>query len=118
MCAIFLVLCHTHVHATLFGPQEIHGKKLHVEDAVRGGIMNQDSSRFNRDGGGFRDGGFRGRPSRGGPLRGGRGGPPMRGGRGGFPPRDGPPRGGSSYGGRGGSFSRGGRGGGLMSRFE
>ena len=96
MCAIFLMLCHTHVHAIIFGPQEIHGKKLHVEDAVRGGIMNQDSSRFNRDGGGFRDGG----------------------GRGGFPPRDGPPRGGSSYGGRGGSFSRGGRGGGLMSRYE
>lgn len=99
--------------------KEIHGKKLHVEDAVRGGILNNshDSNRFGRDGGGFRDDGFRGRP-RGGP-RGGRGGPPPRGGgRGGFPPRDGPPRGGG-YGGRGEGFSRGGRGrGGMMSRFD
>ncbi|KAL8598898.1 hypothetical protein ACOMHN_015477 [Nucella lapillus] len=92
--------------------KEIHGKKLHVEDAVRGGILNNShdsSSRFNRDDG------FRGRP-RGGPPRGGRGGPPMRGGgRGGFPPRDGPPRGGG-YGGRGDGFSRGR--GGMMSRFD
>ncbi|XP_076453797.1 uncharacterized protein LOC143288971 isoform X3 [Babylonia areolata] len=93
--------------------KEIHGKKLHVEDAVRGGILNShDSGRFSRDGG-FRDDGFRGRP-RGGPPRGGRGG-----GRGGFPPRDGPPRGGGGgYGGRGEGFSRGRGRGGMMSRFE
>lgn len=99
--------------------KEIHGKKLHVEDAVRGGIHKDDSGRYGRDsGGGFRDGGFRGRGSRG-PMSRGRGGPPR--GRGGFPSRsDGPPRGGrGGYSDRGGSFSRGGgRGGGMMSRFD
>ncbi|PVD18589.1 hypothetical protein C0Q70_21139 [Pomacea canaliculata] len=64
--------------------KELKGKKLHVEDAVRGGTMSHDSSsRFNRDGGYSREGFSRGRSSRGGPPR-GRGGPPR--GRGGFPP--------------------------------
>ena len=89
--------------------KEVRGKKLHVEDAIRGGVLNRDAGYFSR-GAGYRDGDFRGR-GRG--ARSSRGRPPM--GAGGYDGYGG----GQTYSTRGSSYSRGGsRGGGMMSRYE